>query len=42
MLIAKFRAGQFEEWNGTGRTEGDADDVVLFIGVDGEGFSLRT
>jgi len=41
MLIAKFRTGKFEKWNRTGWTEGDADDVVLFIGVDGKGFGLR-
>jgi hypothetical protein len=41
MLIAKFRAGEFEEWNGAGGTEGDADDVVLFIGVNGERSGLR-
>jgi hypothetical protein len=41
MLIAKFSAGQFEKWNRTGGTEGDADDVVLFLGVDSEGFGLR-
>lgn len=40
MLIAKFRAGEFQKWNRTGGTEGDADDVILFIGVDGEGFGL--
>jgi hypothetical protein len=40
MLIAKFRAGKFQKWNRTGGTEGDADDVILFIGVDGKGFGL--
>jgi hypothetical protein len=40
MLIAKFRAREFQKWNRTGGTEGDADDVILFIGVDGEGFGL--
>ena len=41
MLIAKFSAGELEKWNRTGGTEGDADDVVLLIGVDRKGFSLR-
>ena len=41
MLIAKFRAGEFEKRNGTSRTERDANDVVLFIGVDGKRFGLR-
>jgi hypothetical protein len=41
MLIAKFSAGELEKWNRTGGTEGDADDVVLFLGVDSEGFGLR-
>lgn len=41
MLIAKFSAGELEKWNRTGGAEGDADDVVLFLGVDSEGFGLR-
>jgi hypothetical protein len=41
MLIAQFRAGEFEEWNGAGRSEGNADDVILLIGVDGKGFGVR-
>jgi len=41
MLIAKFGAGHFEEWNGSSRTEGNADNMALFIGVDSKGFGTR-
>lgn len=41
MLIAKFSARDFKERNGTSRTKGNADHVILFIGIDGKGFGTR-
>jgi hypothetical protein len=41
MLIAQFSAGEFEEWDRTSGAEGDADDVILFVGIDGKGFGVR-
>ncbi len=38
---AAFSAGNLEKWNRTGRTERDANYVVLFTGVDGEGLGAR-